>query len=408
MALVRTLLLCLACSVFGTPLGQAQSAPPADAFDAFLANCPQSQVHASVSAAPLPASANPLPPVYPGVARIGVWGDSHTASGHFVDALLTAWGFGTAKALPASLPPAFGMVGVRMPVRDYCQSTGWKQQTAHRASPNQGGFTASLMHLSASSPGEALWLDFGDAPGQRGLQALHLRFGKTDPRRALVLGLSVNHAAETLVSLTDPARNTLQIRPPAGPLTSVRLRLVTGQMTLHALDLTYQNPPEVLVDVFSTPGALASGWNQPGLSALPGVRYDLVIFQYGTNDAIGTEFDPAGYTQSLRQSLTRFRAVVGNARCILIGPPDRVSHPAAIPPYGLRHLVISRIQDTLSREFKCQFWNWQAAMGSNIQRWASANPPLAQADLTHLTGTGYAQSARLFATALPWLASRKP
>ena len=54
-----------------------------------------------------------------------------------------------------------------------------------------------------------------------------------------------------LVSLTDPAHSMLQIRPPTGPLSSVRLRLVTGQVTLHALDLGYQNPPDVLVDMFS-------------------------------------------------------------------------------------------------------------------------------------------------------------
>jgi lysophospholipase L1-like esterase len=405
-AWVRVLLLCITSSAFGAPPGHAQSVPPSDVFDTFLANCPQSQVYASVASSPWPTTVVPTP--HSGATRIGIWGDSHTASGHFVDAMLSAWGFGNARALPATMAPAFGIPGVRLPLRDHCQSAGWKQQTAHRANPHQGGFSTSLMHLSASAPGEALWLDFGDWAAPHRLQALTLHFAKADSRRALVLGLSINHAPETLVSLTDAARSMLQIRPPTGPLTSLRLRLVTGQITLHALDLAYQNPPEVLVDVFSTPGALASGWTQPGIQALPGARYDLVIFQHGTNDAIGTVFDPEAYTQGLRQSLTRFRAVLGHTRCILIGPPDRVSQPAVLPPYGLRHLVINRIQDSLSREFKCQFWNWQTAMGHDIQRWASANPPLAQPDLTHLTGTGYAQSARLFATAMPWPAFKKP
>jgi hypothetical protein len=80
-----------------------------------------------------------------------------------------------------------------------------------------------------------------------------------------VLGLSINHAPEALVSLTDAAHSMLQIRPPTGPLTSLRLRLVTGQITLHAHRSGYQNPPKVLIDVFSTPGALASGWTQPGI-----------------------------------------------------------------------------------------------------------------------------------------------
>lgn len=399
----------LVCGVLVGATGYAQpGAGTADAFDAFLASCPQSQVDATAVVTPLPSSTQPPPGTPSGVARIGLWGDSHTASGHFVDALLAAWGFGDARALPALIAPALSIPGLRLPLRDQCLSPGWKLQTAYRALANQGGFTASLMHLSASTPGEALWLDFGEVAAPHRLQAVTLRFDKLDPRRVLVLGVSVNHATEVLVSLSDPARHTLQLRPPAGALTSVRLRLVSGQITLHALDLSYQNPPKVLVDVFSVPGAQASGWNQPGIRALPGARYDLVIFQYGTNDAIGTPFDTEGYLQSLRQSLARFRAVVGNTRCVLIGPPDRVSQPPVMPTYGLRHLVISRIQESVGREFKCQFWNWQAAMGGNIQRWASANPPLAQADWTHLTGSGYAQSARLFAAAFPWPGVTKP
>jgi hypothetical protein len=66
----------------------------------------------------------------------------------------------------------------------HCLSAGWKQQTAHRANPHQGGFSTSLMHLSASAPGEALWLDFGDWAAPHRLQALTLRFAKPDSRRA--------------------------------------------------------------------------------------------------------------------------------------------------------------------------------------------------------------------------------
>lgn len=416
MALFRTFVLC--CARLAQP-GLAQPSPPTDGFDAFLSSCPQSLVYASSASASLPTlrfaagddilrTVDTSGTMHSAVPRIGLWGDSHTASGHFVDAMLSAWGFGSTRALPASLPPALGLAGVRLPVRSQCLSAGWKLQTAHRANPNQGGFTPSLMHLSTSAPGEALWLDFGDWAAPHRLQSLTLRIAKADPQRALVLGLSVNHAPEALVSLTDPAHNTLQIRPPVGPLTSMRLRLVTGQLTLHAIDLSYQTPPKVLMDVFSTPGALASGWNQPGIRSMPVARYDLAIFQYGTNEAIGATFDPQAYTQSLRQSLRRFRAVTGNTRCVLIGPPDRASQPPVNPPYALRHMVISRIQDTLSRESGCQFWNWQTAMGANIARWASANPPLAQTDWTHLTGAGYAQSARLFAAAMPALAPAKP
>jgi len=404
-ALVRQRLPCLLGLLLACVGALGQTPSGKDDFDQFLVQCPQSQAtgqpglsQASVQAAPLPNGS--------GAPRIGFWGDSHTASGHFVDAMVGAWGMAGVRALPMRVPPALGMVGLRMPWRGACLSPGWKLQAAHRANPNEGGFSPSLMYLAASTPGQALWLDLDGADKQRSLQGLTLQLAKADPQRALVLGVSVNRAPETLVSLSNAAQSALHIRPPEGRLTSIRLRLVTGQITLHALDLVYQRPPALVLDLFSVPGAMASGWSLPAMRDMPGVRYDLVVLQYGTNDAIGANFDPQAYSRSLQQSLARFRALHAQARCILIGPPDRASSGAASPNYGLRHWVISRIQDSLSREFKCEFWNWQAAMGggmgASMLRWAATNPPWAQPDLIHLTAAGYEQSARLFAAAVPW------
>lgn len=391
----------------------AQAVAATDPFEAFMATCPQSRLavgdgHATAVAEVSQAwtgwsgSTVEPSPVYRGVPRLGVWGDSHTASGHFVDATLALWGAAPARVKSSRIAPAFGVPGVRLPLRQPCVSRGWTLQQAHRASKAQGGFSSTLMHLSSDTPGDALWLDFGDGGPDPALRWLNLRYTKAEPQRVLLLGLSINHGPETLISLTDATQPWLQIHPPGG-LTTLRLRLVAGQITLHALEPVYTQPPQWIVDVFSTPGAMAKAWGSAAAVSPPEVPYDMAIFQYGTNEASDAEFDPQTYASSLRQSLGRFRFANARARCVLVGVPDRANRPGGPGASSTaRHRMINQVQERVSREFQCEFWNWQAAMDGGIQRWSRARPALAQADGIHLTGKGYELSARSFAEAIRW------
>jgi hypothetical protein len=90
---------------------------------------------------------------------------------------------------------------------------------------------------------------------------------------------------------------------------------------------------------------------------------------------------------------------------VLIGPPDRIGLAPADKKidYPLRHQSISRVQATVSAEFRCEYWDWQKAMGGpkSIAAWAKRAEPWAQEDWMHLTTRGYTESARLFAAAIP-------
>lgn len=340
--------------------------------------------------------------IYEGVPRVGVWGDSHTASGHFVDAMLTSWGATPSQVKSTRIAPALGVPGVRLPLNKPCISSGWKLQHAHRATKGQGGFTPTLVHLSSDTPGDALWLDFGGGSANTPLRWLNLRYSKVEAQRVLLLGLSINRGPETIINLTDATPPLFQIQPQGG-LRTVRLRLVAGQITIHALEPVYEQSPQWVVDVFSSPGAMAKAWGPAAAVSAPEVPYDMAIFQYGTNEATDTKFDPDTYANSLRQSLARFRSANARAQCVLVGVPDRANrHAGAGTPTGLRHLAINQVQAQVSREFQCEFWNWQAAMDGGIQRWSTATPALAQADWVHLTGKGYELSARTFAQMIRW------
>lgn len=386
-----------------------------DRFGAFMASCPQSRLVPVQGNEQLPKEGSTLSvglstvashpsPAYERVPRVGVWGDSHTASGHFVDAMIAGWGASPAQVKATRIAPALGVPGVRLPLRKPCISSGWKLQHAHRAAKGQGGFTSTLMHLSSDTPGDALWLDFGGSDPNHALRWLNLRYSKALPQRTLLLGLSINRGPETVISLTDATQPFFQIKPPSG-LTTVRLRLVAGQITIHALEPVYEQAPQWVVDVFSAPGAMAKAWGPAAAASAPEEPYDIAIFQYGTNEATDADFDPQTYASSLRQSLARFRTANARAQCVLVGVPDRANRQTgAGTPTALRHRAINQVQAQVSREFQCEFWNWQAAMDGGIQGWSMANPALAQADWIHLTGKGYELSARTFAQAIRWRA----
>jgi lysophospholipase L1-like esterase len=339
-------------------------------------------------------------PVYRGVPRIGVWGDSHTASGEFVDAMMDAWGFPAANVRPSLIEPALGQAGVRLPFAKTCMSGGWKLSFAHRASARHTVFSQTFTLLSSDTPGEVLGIDFR-RPGSGRLKWVNIHYRKADANRALILGISINGAPESLLNLSSPGQ-AFQVQA-NGFLATLRLRLVAGQISINAFEPVYDTTPAAFVDVFSVPGAVAKGWSWPALEASASPDYDMVIFQYGTNEAMEEPFDAVGYARTLRQDVGRFRATHSRSQCVLIGPPDRGSTTGnPNKSYSAIHYVINQIQGRVSHEFHCEFWNWQAAMGSreSIRRWFQATPALAQKDLTHLTAKGYQLSARIFADAI--------
>jgi lysophospholipase L1-like esterase len=191
----------------------------------------------------------------------------------------------------------------------------------------------------------------------------------------------------------------------------VRLRLIAGQMGVTGLEPVYRKAPPLIVDMFSTPGAQSKGWSQQKIQST-GARYDMVIFQYGTNEAPSNSYQAESYALALRKDLKQFRAMNPQAVCVVIGPPDRVGLMQAgkALDYSARHHSINLVQSRVSAEFRCVHWDWQKAMGGpgSIVAWSKLAEPLAQADWMHLTSQGYAESARRFAAAIPRPVLRAP
>lgn len=363
---------------------------------------------------PLPAS-DRSPRARP---RIAIWGDSHTAAGPFVETLLDAWGLPYAATRPSFIPPSFGQANVRLRHVQSCGSGPWRWRTAYRPAAVGSRLAKGLVALASETPGSTLAFDFRAAgPGAR-LRWLDLVFSKDEPERALVLGLRVNGGPEQLAFLYGGDTSLLRVQAEAAAggavaIATLQLRLVAGQVVLEGLAPSYADAAAApTIDVFSVPGSTIAAWQNVDMRYL-GSReadpadYDLVLFQYGTNDAAAQDFDPGEFARAMRVALSRLREVAPHARCVVVGPPDRGAggRGAGLAESRRRsqlHAAVSGVQERVAGEFACSFWNWQRAMGGPgaAGRWARAEPRLMQPDLIHLTAEGYAQSARALAAAI--------
>jgi lysophospholipase L1-like esterase len=368
----------------------------------------------------------PLRPGAPrsfGAPRIAVWGDSHTAAGPFVDTLLAAWGLQREFTRPSFIPASFGRRHVRLPAVRHCLQGEWRWRTAFRQPAAGARFAKGLVALATDVPDTGLALDFRAAgPGAR-LRFVDLSLGKDEGERLLVLGLRVNGGPEHIAFLHGDEVSVLRVvaESPGGAAAAIetlQLRLVAGQVVLEGIAPAYEDGADrPVVDVFSVPGATMAGWQLVDTDylarrELEPVAYDLVLFQFGTNDALARSLDPERLAADMRQALLQLRRVAPQARCIVVGPPDRGVRGRGSSPdraqsrrHAQLHADVAAVQQRVAGEFACSFWHWQRAMGGPgaALAWARHDPRMMQVDLIHLTAEGYARSARLLATdpALP-------
>jgi lysophospholipase L1-like esterase len=113
---------------------------------------------------------------------------------------------------------------------------------------------------------------------------------------------------------------------------------------------------------------------------------DLVIVNYGTNEADFAAFVEKQYEKELRIAIGRLRRVAPDASILVMSPMDRgqrtgsgeIETMATIPR-------IVEIQRRVARETGCGFFDTFAAMGGSgtMARWYGAQPRLVSADFIH-------------------------
>jgi lysophospholipase L1-like esterase len=113
---------------------------------------------------------------------------------------------------------------------------------------------------------------------------------------------------------------------------------------------------------------------------------DLVVLNYGTNEADFAEFIDKHYESELREAIRRVRAALPGASVLVMSPMDRgylagsgdIETMATIPR-------IVATQRRVAQETGCGFFNTFAAMGGagTMARWYASQPRLVSADFIH-------------------------
>jgi lysophospholipase L1-like esterase len=335
----------------------------------------------------------------PGTLTIGLWGDSHTASGTFTYSMLQALRLPLAQTHPSFIAPTFGVKGVRQPLRRACLSSDWQLALAYRSPKERPeSYAKSLSAIHTTQTGAFMWLDFRYPSAQTRVKWADLHIAEDSAELGLVLGITIDDGAESIVQLKPTRGMHLRVQAEQ-PFATLKLRLVTGTARIDGIAPVYDGKTQVIMDVFSIPGATAKGWrivNQDHLRREDplGNGYDVVILQSGTNESLDPDFKLHLYERQISTSLSRLKAAYPQARCILIGPPD-----AQRSSNTLR--LINDSQYRLAIAQGCAHWHWQKAMGGmgTSHRWMVKG--WMQADLLHLTPEGYTQSARSMASVVP-------
>jgi lysophospholipase L1-like esterase len=128
-------------------------------------------------------------------------------------------------------------------------------------------------------------------------------------------------------------------------------------------------------------------------------RPDLVIINYGTNEADFAAFVDSGYEKELREAIRRVRQALPRTSILMMSPMDR-GHRVAGGAIETMDTIprIVKIQSRVARETGCAFFDTFAAMGGagTMARWYAAQPRLVSADLIHPYPAAGKQIATVF------------
>lgn len=380
--------------------------------------------------APRDAPSVAVPRPLPGAFRIAIWGDSHLAAGFFTDELARQLQVPADNVSNVLLPANMGRAGVRLPVRRTCVAPQWKYEPAYLGGDGARQPGPGLVNMVAEGAGAAIAWDLRSDRRVPRYERVRILYQQTEA--PIVVGLSVDGAPETEVTLDrSPGPAVLELAADQ-PLSQVKLRLVSGAMRFHGLDLASPRAGAIALDVFGYPGATVAGWRNAQADVLSswfgGRDYQIVLLEFGTNEGAVKPFDGTAYRRMLEESVRNMRAVFPTAACVLIAPGDRgvlvpqsanlnertkLKGKAArrgpkidLYAYSRIHAEIGRVQRDVAHAAGCSAWSMMEAMGGAgaAYTWAHQSPPLMAKDLIHFTVAGYQRFAQKFVRDMGWAA----
>jgi len=332
--------------------------------------------------------------------RVGVWGDSHSARGPFVNALraLVQGGLGNGGVglVPAVRPGQW----VDAPGALACGVGTWSRRApVGKAAEAPQGLGPRLDLVEAREPGAYGWV-FASEPVTRMVLLFERHAGGGG------LSVSVDDLAPVAVSTAGEGPGAVAFDVGLGKHLLRYAPVGDGAVRIGGVVLERAGTGAV-VDNLAVSGSMFAAWQHAIPSSIAAwsawLDHDLAILEYGTNEVGAFRFDRAAYRAQLAASLAAFRAAMPTTPCLLVGPPDRAWAREA-ERFGIFQGTgwVIEEQAALGHEAGCATWSFQAAMGGpgGAVAWRRASPPLIGRDYMHLEKAGSSAIASALARAL--------
>jgi len=196
-----------------------------------------------------------------------------------------------------------------------------------------------------------------------------------------------------------------EFQAPAGVRT-LELRVAQAPVRVFGV-VAEKNGPGVVYDTLGLNGASVTvlsqmmnfkHWSEELRQRHP----DMVIVNYGTNEADFASFIDHGYEKELREAIRRIRAALPTVSILLMSPMDRGQHAGSEIETMPTIPRLVEIQRRVARETGCGFFDTFHAMGGEgvMARWYTSQPRLVSADLIHPFPAGGKMIAVIFAREL--------
>jgi len=340
--------------------------------------------------------------------RIAIYGDSHTAaelwSGQLRRILQSKYGDGGhGFILPAEVFPWYRGSDINL-----CHSGGWASNfIGKRGGDDDQRLGFSGMYIESNNPEDFGWIQTTSSNPQGKEVSTYEIFTMADNSGG-TLEVTIDDLPHLEID-TRAESTSMQVHRISVPKGSHRLQVrPKGNGHVRILGIsTEQDPNGVIIDAMGINGRVASDllkWeNNLFQEGLQHINPDLIILEYGTNEANETSLSLKRYRQTLEKTLRRVREYQPEAACLLMGPTDRVIFEEERTfSVWKREKQIADIQRELALAHNCSFWDWQQAMGgeASILSWYTHKPALASRDLIHLTRAGYSRSADMLWAAI--------
>lgn len=328
--------------------------------------------------------------------RIVHFGDSHSAADHLPGRLRMQLQARFGYAGPGMVMPGRPMAWYQQKLVHVGGSGAFEVRSASRPKTVRDPHVGLSGFALRSARGGSLTVASREDAGEAGRFSLVRAYFTRDGRGATLELSSEAGDTQTLPTFGVPGElgsGTLQLADGAHTIT-LRGR---GQGSLQLLGVALERSvPGVILDTFGIVGARARELLKIDESLFREQLHDrhpqLIIFAYGTNEAMDRHQPIDLYKRDVRAVITRSREAAPEAACLLIGPTDYPVKKGGGFEARPRTQQLIVAQAELANELGCATFDLTAVTGGPLSmlRMLELDPPFGARDRLHFSKAGYA------------------